>query len=146
MRFKNTKRRQTKRRQTKYRSKIYGGRAATNRDIELIDANNENMEVDDHDDFYNTLIGLGFEDEDIDMVRHRDLDSIILEYKRMLTSTDNGFGLVELTETPIEDIINASDLNVLTNTNIRKNRVATQVVSTMMDFDGGRKRRRKKRK
>ena len=131
----------TKRRQSKGR-KNYGGRVATN--LELINtSNNENMDVDENDNYNNTLLGLGFDEGDIEMMEGMgmDLETIKMKYRNALISTgDDGYGLIELREIPFEDIINASDLNILTNTTMTKHRVANLVVHNVIAEEEARRR------
>jgi hypothetical protein len=148
----------TKRRQRKGR-KMHGGRVTTN--LELINSpttNNENMEVDENANYMNALLGLGFLEDEIDILEGEgiDIDTIQREYRNALTSTgEDGYGLIELRDMPFTEIMNAHELNSLINTNVTKHNVANLAFVNInrrrenendnrMNVDGGRRARKTK--
>lgn len=136
---------------------MHGGRVTTN--LELINSpttNNENMEVDENANYMNTLLGLGFLEDEIDILEGEgiDIETIQREYRNALTSTgEDGYGLIELRDMPFTEIMNAHELNSLINTNVTKHNVANLAFVNInrrrendnrMNVDGGRKTRKTK--
>ena len=111
------------------------------------------------------LIGLGFNEDEIEIIDDLgiSLQTIETEYRNALISNGNdGYGLIELRDTPFRDIISANQLRDLTNTRVTKHDIANLVIGVigerererhqeigldeLMDVEGGRRKNKKQRK
>lgn len=127
-------------RRTKSR-KLKGGNSEGNTDSEL--STPINLPEED------ILLGLGFGDGDIEMLNEMEIPIKKIKkayWNALLSKGEDGYGLIQLQNKDLIDIINADELNELIDTSIEKHDVANLAFHNITDqqsMEGGRKRKPK---
>jgi len=97
------------------------------------------------------LLGLGFGDGDIEMLNEMEIPIKKIKkayWNALLSKGEDGYGLIQLQNKDLIDIINADELNELIDTTIEKHDVANLAFHNITDqqsMEGGRKRKRNNR-